>query len=171
MRRKRHPAAFWSCFTLCVIIAVVWLASVFVEVGCYIGDQAYSVGLRTGELTISANELRDPLRHRAAYYSDVWVYWHNQPKWTMVTWPQVGGPWVLGGYCVYSYRWTVYIPCWLLLGIAAIPTALLWWRRRRRYSPGHCRECGYNLTGNTSGRCPECGSPIQAPSAAVHPLE
>lgn len=22
-----------------------------------------------------------------------------------------------------------------------------------------CRECGYNLRGNTSGRCPECGAP------------
>ena len=24
----------------------------------------------------------------------------------------------------------------------------------------HCRECGYNLTGNTSGVCPECGVSI-----------
>ena len=23
--------------------------------------------------------------------------------------------------------------------------------------PTECRECGYDLTGNTSGRCPECG--------------
>jgi DNA-directed RNA polymerase subunit RPC12/RpoP len=27
--------------------------------------------------------------------------------------------------------------------------------------PGlHCRKCGYNLTGNTSGICPECGETI-----------
>jgi len=25
-----------------------------------------------------------------------------------------------------------------------------------------CRSCGYNLTGNVSGRCPECGQPIAA---------
>ncbi|MCG8403591.1 MAG: YcxB family protein [Phycisphaerales bacterium] len=24
-------------------------------------------------------------------------------------------------------------------------------------SPGLCKKCGYNLTGNVSGRCPECG--------------
>ncbi len=24
------------------------------------------------------------------------------------------------------------------------------------YPRGHCQRCGYNLTGNTSGRCPEC---------------
>ena len=26
-----------------------------------------------------------------------------------------------------------------------------------KYPPGHCQKCGYNLTGNVSGRCPECG--------------
>ncbi len=26
---------------------------------------------------------------------------------------------------------------------------------------GHCQRCGYNLTGNTSGICPECGDCIQ----------
>jgi len=25
----------------------------------------------------------------------------------------------------------------------------------------HCQTCGYNLTGNTSGRCPECGAPTK----------
>ncbi len=25
---------------------------------------------------------------------------------------------------------------------------------------GNCRHCGYNLTGNTSGICPECGTPV-----------
>jgi hypothetical protein len=24
----------------------------------------------------------------------------------------------------------------------------------------HCTSCGYNLTGNVSGVCPECGSPV-----------
>jgi hypothetical protein len=28
--------------------------------------------------------------------------------------------------------------------------------------PGHCPRCDYNLTGNTSGTCPECGNPIPA---------
>ena len=34
-------------------------------------------------------------------------------------------------------------------------------RRRRRYRRRHglCIECGYDLTGNTSGVCPECAEP------------
>ncbi len=26
-----------------------------------------------------------------------------------------------------------------------------------------CKHCGYNLTGNVSGICPECGKPVQSP--------
>ena len=31
-------------------------------------------------------------------------------------------------------------------------------RRDRRRRHGQCIECGYDLTGNVSGVCPECGS-------------
>ncbi len=52
---------------------------------------------------------------------------------------------------------SLHLPPWLVL--FAGPTALLWWRDRRRIPPGHCQKCGYNLTGNVSGVCPECGTP------------
>ena len=39
--------------------------------------------------------------------------------------------------------------------IAFIRGPLRRWRRRRR---GECLTCGYNLTGNVSGVCPECGT-------------
>jgi hypothetical protein len=32
---------------------------------------------------------------------------------------------------------------------------------RRRHPPGHCQACGYNLTGNVSGVCPECGEKVR----------
>jgi hypothetical protein len=32
--------------------------------------------------------------------------------------------------------------------------------RRRRLSQGKCPNCCYDLTGNTSGVCPECGTPV-----------
>lgn len=32
-----------------------------------------------------------------------------------------------------------------------------------------CCDCGYDLTGNESGRCPECGSATRAPSAPPPP--
>ncbi|HVP12160.1 MAG TPA: hypothetical protein VMV94_13365 [Phycisphaerae bacterium] len=54
-------------------------------------------------------------------------------------------------------RTVAYLPIWVFLTPLLVATALLWWLDRRRIPPGHCRRCGYDLTGNTSGRCPECG--------------
>ncbi len=34
------------------------------------------------------------------------------------------------------------------------------WRRMRSRPPGACKECGYDLTGNTSGVCPEMGMKV-----------
>ncbi len=55
----------------------------------------------------------------------------------------------------------VYVPLWVPLVPAVIATALLW-RRDGRVAPGHCQRCGYDLTGNVSGRCPECGTATDA---------
>ena len=48
-------------------------------------------------------------------------------------------------------------PLWLPLAVIGVPTILAW-RRDRRIPPGHCQRCGYDLTGNVSGRCSECGA-------------
>ncbi len=51
----------------------------------------------------------------------------------------------------------VTIPLWLPVLLAAIPTFLVW-RFVPKFARGHCRRCGYNLTGLTEARCPECGA-------------
>jgi len=38
----------------------------------------------------------------------------------------------------------------------------LWWRSWRATSRWKCAKCGYSLVGNTSGSCPECGTKTQA---------
>ena len=35
-------------------------------------------------------------------------------------------------------------------------------KRRWRIPPGHCKRCRYDLTGNTSGVCPECGMAVHS---------
>lgn len=45
---------------------------------------------------------------------------------------------------------------------------LLYQASRRRRTPSTmplCIACGYNLTGNTSGRCPECGYEVRSAGA------
>ena len=51
----------------------------------------------------------------------------------------------------------LFCPIWMLLLPVALPAAYLFYRDRR-HPPGHCPRCGYDLTGNESGVCPECGT-------------
>jgi hypothetical protein len=69
-----------------------------------------------------------------------------------------------GGPSGPSY-WLIAIPLWFPLLLALIPTVYLW-RTDRRRLPGFCKKCGYNLTGNETGKCPECGTeaPISRPA-------
>jgi hypothetical protein len=53
-------------------------------------------------------------------------------------------------------------PVWPLAAATVLPTWLLSQLRRERLPRGCCTNCGYSLTGNTSGRCPECGQPREA---------
>ena len=59
----------------------------------------------------------------------------------------------------------VWLPLWIPFVLVAVPTAFLWWRDRHRIPPGRCQKCGYNLTGNVSGVCPECGTPTPRSTA------
>jgi hypothetical protein len=61
-------------------------------------------------------------------------------------------------------RYSINLPLWLPFLALLIPTLLLW-RRDRKPRPGFCRRCDYDLTGNASGRCPECGEPISGIAA------
>lgn len=62
-----------------------------------------------------------------------------------------------------------HVPCcslWLLLIPFGVATAAAWERKVPAIPPmvsPRCHQCDYDLTGNVSGICPECGTPIPAP--------
>lgn len=64
------------------------------------------------------------------------------------------------------------LPHWLVAGIFAV-LPVQWLRRslkhrraRRRQAASQCVGCGYDLTGDTSGKCPECGTPVPQEASA-----
>jgi hypothetical protein len=58
-------------------------------------------------------------------------------------------------------HWRIILPIWSVLILVAAPVmraGALAIRKRRRRSRGLCGICAYDLTGNQSGVCPECGT-------------
>ena len=90
---------------------------------------------------------------------------------------------VMQALAMYKWGWLALVPVWLgaclwLLWVGggrAVWLSYVWWRLgrllriERRYwlswRQGKCPACGYNLTGNTSGVCPECGLRFRETSA------
>jgi hypothetical protein len=86
-------------------------------------------------------------------------HWRSPGMRLMPNWPGVAGCWrysALPRYSTTPCFATLSIPLWLPLALVGTPTAWLWLRDRRS-KPGHCQRCGYDLTGNISHVCPECG--------------
>jgi len=144
-RRPIRRIFKWTGLVLCVLIVVVWGLS---------------------------------LRWKVFYDGDGWWFGCGRGNlWTGICPVFKGKGWDLEvcadslGDVKWGFRWPYHlsnpmedipitgvgIPLWLLFLIAAIPTTFLFWRDRRSIPPGYCQECGYDLTGNVSGRCPECG--------------
>jgi hypothetical protein len=72
--------------------------------------------------------------------------------WTITTRGlRVGMPWTLfaAAYAGYGLGFAGTVAARALEGRRS--------RKTRRRRQGLCTECGYDLTGNVSGKCPECG--------------
>lgn len=68
-----------------------------------------------------------------------------------------------GSQMAYRLR-MVSVSLWLLFAVSALYPAIVFirgpLRRRWRRKRGRCAQCGYDLTGNVSGVCSECGQAI-----------
>ncbi len=60
-------------------------------------------------------------------------------------------------HCRYIGR-SIYLslPMWVPVAVLFVSSVALW-LKKLSCTASDCHNCGYNLTGNLSGRCPECG--------------
>ncbi len=133
--RRLRTFTLWTGTTLSLLIAAVFVASAW----WYVAFQASTpfgtaIYLAAGSVMIVAEQTANvPL---AVQGSDEglsrWNSWHG--------------------------TWSVYltVPLYAVFAAVAVPTLLVWRFGPKPVKPGHCR-CGYDLTGNESGVCPECG--------------
>ncbi len=86
--------------------------------------------------------------------------WHIKGPWKLLTNVSTYDVSVIRSWPEFSLvddYYSASLPLWIPPCLIALPSLALWWRNRR--NNGHC-DCGYNLTGNVSGVCPECGKDI-----------
>jgi hypothetical protein len=67
----------------------------------------------------------------------------------------------------FSHLAEVNVPLWMpVLALSVLPFVRVL-QGFRRVRSGCCLTCGYSLTGNTSGVCPECGTPVPQKAGAT----
>jgi hypothetical protein len=154
----------WAGLVLSLLIGSVWLASF--RVGwIWVGSHDYTTN------GWGSKRLVGPVF--SVSYGCAWAHqatvvdlsWISMSSWRVYGLPEPPPDWP--GYrwrpaASLQPAWWFVLPLWIPLMLAAVPTAVLWWTDRRRIPPGHCRKCGYNLTGNVSGVCPECGAEVKS---------
>jgi len=149
---RRRRVLKWTGLVVCCLILVLFGVSLVRHVGYDRNRICFRLWPGCGMVRVCGDEpWRDPSAgwSSSAYTpyirgltADLYAYWPHIFK----------DPPPLGG---------ARVPLWIPFLLAAIPTVWLW-RRDRRPPKGSCQACGYNLTGNTSRVCPECGGPAWA---------
>ncbi|MCZ6815847.1 MAG: hypothetical protein O7F76_04005 [Planctomycetota bacterium] len=141
MRRRSRllRVAKWGGVVVCVLLAGAWLASLR-----WSGAYVVSNTSRTQVVGIGAGAIHYQfLRFRVLGLADGW---RPERTTSAIWWPDYRAAPMPG--------FMLSIPLWMPLVTTVLLAAscvLL-----DRPLPGHC-PCGYNLRGNESGTCPECG--------------
>ena len=131
-RSRIRRIAKWTGLTLCVMLGVGWLVSLRFRMTIEKGGVLFGIG--DGCLAAAMDAEGAPT---------IWMIPSQRIDWLPIV---ESGSFVL-------------VPMWIPFLAIALPTAYLFWRDHR-HPPGHCKKCGYDLTGNVSGVCPECGNRI-----------
>ena len=99
---------------------------------------------------------------------EVWEHEQRLPGgWSMMQWNVDVNvrPWVGCSFVMQGIGRTSFVECPLILltvffAILPVKVVVSADRETRRRRRGECGRCGYDLTGNTSGVCPECGTSV-----------
>lgn len=156
-RLSRTRRGFWNRFSLrclfAVCLALFSLAylSFLTTVMTAAGD--WLVGVRTGNVIV-----KHMPRSSVGDDFDIVEFWPVDGGKVFDILRQSGGP-----YPPATTKFTFSL--WWPLAILVVPTIIVWRRRSPRLKPNRCPRCEYDLTGNLSSRCPECGTHVPSPVA------
>ncbi len=154
----------WGGIGCCAVLLAVGVLSCFYRFGYEHIDQAvcYTIEVNGGEIRCGVQRVRMfDGSDGARFTGEGGLLFERCPPPRRLTWFRSRHVGFGLGQVVTFNRW-YYLPLWFPLLVVGIPSGYMLWRRHRRIPPGHCQKCGYNLTGNVSGVCPECGEKVIA---------
>jgi hypothetical protein len=196
VRRKGFTLFSALSLLLCVGVCVLWVRSYshgervngFFRESAYLQTPVWTFTLISGNGGFGVSEA-----HNSVYCADEakWrrvlernparrgIFYGSLPAVVYPQWNPGESEWRWAGFQwtrtdrrapnYWSIERSAVLPYWLpcLLAVVA-PT--MWFRARLVRSlqkrRGRCISCGYDLTGNASGTCPECGATIPTPNVA-----
>lgn len=157
MSARKRLGTFWrslvianlriTIFKQAAIVALAYVGLRCISVGLALPGN-WGIGLLVGQVYVQRGYVTAPLR-------PAFLYLHPPTTGTFAQLPQV--LWESG-------TGVVLIPAWLPLGCLLLIINLLYVYHMRRRRNLEC-ACGYDLTGNISGQCPECGTTVRRHTA------
>ncbi len=137
----------WAGLLLCVVLAITLWISHSYRMGVFVRDRWIFVENGDIRMVVYIHGVKRPFSKCFLEPLGEYAGWHSEIESN----PPTGvNPWITR----HSKE-----PIWFFLLVACAATGLVCWLnwRGRPSPPGHCKSCGYDLTGNVSGVCSECG--------------
>jgi hypothetical protein len=148
-RQRIRRVVKWCGTCLCAVMLAVWCVSYFKL--CSVSVWRSSAYCQRGGAVLSLHTDHYPAPNGLG----AWLR-HQLPA--PLQRMEMGFGFLLAEHSSGGWHLVIF-PIWMPFLVLAVPTTVFWWLDRRRTPPGHCQNCGYNLTGNVTGRCSECGTP------------
>lgn len=155
----------WVALFACVLCCAAGVLSLwsFSMAGVQVGPLEYWVlGLSDGAVSLSVVD---------SYPRPQFVFVGGLRPSSVTLLPRKIGPMFgcLAHLSMSGKETTWILPLWIPILVLGVLTFALF-RSDRLGPPGHCPTCRYDLTGNTSGVCPECGGRRRWNRLCVRPL-
>ena len=142
--RRKQSWIWWAIPFACLLCFESWWVATRIPFG-YSWTQ-YGFGLQAGNFVFRHGQQIPP--------SGLIFDFQETPD------PAIGQWWPSWGQTPGTAYRFVALPLWPLVVLLAV-WMIIRWRRDVARRPGHCPTCGFDLPGNESGTCPECGTAVE----------
>jgi len=155
VRAMQFVAGMFACFTF-----ALWCLNTFWYDVHIVGPRMFTYCIRPGIGVVLETKANVNARKNFEFgFSPIMDYsiWWSLPSFEYDDGNEMLGPFGTFPNPYRSPSYSFFIPHWLT-NLVAWSLFLILWRKARKHPKGHCQSCGYDLTGNESGACPECNA-------------